>query len=181
MFLLTLITWPWPLFSLTLISWPLLSLTLITWLWPLFSLSLIAWRWPLFFIDQLETEKTSLLIFICWTLCRICVVLLWWLDFVFLYFGDCVIYISLVRVQLKSYPPVSNLSLSCTSPVLDSIYLFVCRLYTFVHNTRPISVWKIAEEYFYKWTNFLHQDLQGKEVIVLVCYIWHVNKDLTWK
>ena len=62
---------------------------------------------------------------------------------------------------MKYYPPVS---LSCTPPVLDSVYLFGCRLYTFVHNTHPISVRKIAEENFYKWTNILLQDLQGKEM-----------------
>ena len=127
------------------------SFTLITWLWPLFSLTLIAWPWPLFLLTSWRRK-----IHLCWSL-----FVKHYVDFVLFYFGDCVIYISLVREQLKSYLPVS---LSCTPPVLDSIYLFGCRLYTFVHNTHPISIRKIAEENFYKWTNILLQDLQGKEM-----------------
>ena len=36
---------------------------------------------------------------------------------------------SLVRERLKSYPRVSEISLSCTPPMLDSIYLLLCLIY----------------------------------------------------
>lgn len=36
--------------------------------------------------------------------------------------------VSLVRERLQSYPQVSEMSLYCTPPVLDSIYLAVYRM-----------------------------------------------------